>query len=319
MPRYWDAEVFPDVRIRFRLKRDKLLSGEVRELMFPQSTPVIPPDVRCKKCGGQRLVRYGLRKQRQRYLCRDCDSVFLDNGALPRMRYQVEVVGDAVSLFYEGLSLNAICRQLRQTWKVFPADSNVYEWVVRFTTKATQAAKDLRAKVGDEWVADETVLKIGGENCWFWDVMDTRTRFLLSSHLTVSRFTDDAKTVMERAGRKAGKAPKVIITDRLRAYLDGIEKAFGADSEHVQSQGIRAEVNNNLIERFHGSLKARSKVMRGMQSRETAKLILEGWLVHYNFFRPHMALGNRTPGEAARVSFPFANWREVVVKETERN
>ena len=243
--------------------------------MFPTPAPVIPPNVRCKKCGERHLARYGLRKQRQRYLCRDCDSVFLDNGALPRMRYQVEVVGDAVPLFYEGLSLNAICRQLRQTWGVFPADSNVYEWVVRFTTKAVQAAKDLRAKVGDEWVADETVLKIGGENCWFWDVMDTRTRFLLSSHLTASRFNEDAKTVMERAG----KAPKKIVTDRLKAYLDGIEKAFGADSEHVQSQGIRAEVNSNLIERFHGSLKARSKVMRGMQSRETAKLVLEGWLV----------------------------------------
>jgi transposase InsO family protein len=73
------------------------------------------------------------------------------------------------------------------------------------------------------------------------------------------------------------------------------------------------EPNTNLIERFHGTLKARTKVMRGMQNRETARLIMDGWLVHYNFFRPHEALGNKTPGEMAKVGFPYKTWKDVVI------
>jgi transposase InsO family protein len=67
--------------------------------------------------------------------------------------------------------------------------------------------------------------------------------------------------------------------------------AFGADTQHLQSKGFAIKPNTNLIERFHGTLKSRTKVMRGLKSPETALLILDGWLVYYNFFRPHEALG----------------------------
>ena len=49
-----------------------------------------------------------------------------------------------------------------------------------------------------------------------------------------------------------------------------------------------------------------------MQSRETAKIILGGYLIHYNFFRPHQSLGGKTPAEAAGIRFPYSNWVEVV-------
>ncbi len=41
-------------------------------------------------------------------------------------------------------------------------------------------------------------------------------------------------------------------------------------------------------------------------------LRLTGFL-GYNFFRPHMALDDRTPAEAAGISLPFRNW-EVFLK-----
>ncbi len=72
--------------------------------------------------------------------------------------------------------------------------------------------------------------------------------------------------------------------------------------------------NTNLIERFHGTLKARIKVMRGLKKPETALEILDGWLVHYNFFRPHESLGDTTPAEKAGIKFPFKNWLDVVIQ-----
>ncbi|MBI3744527.1 MAG: IS6 family transposase [Chloroflexi bacterium] len=316
-PPWFDSEIFPGVTVRLKSKRVRLLSRREQVRLHPlfHQAP-IPPDVRCKGCESQRLQRFGKYNNVQRYRCLDCGITFMDNKALRYMKVSIPAVADAVSLFYEGLSLAAIQRQLRQTYGIYPSDSNVYAWVVRFTKQAASAAEGMTAHVGNVWVADETVLKIGGENVWFWDLIDERTRFLLASHLTPSRFTTDAQTLMERAAERAGKVPRVVVTDKLRAYLDGVEKTFGANTLHVQSRGFTIQPNTNLIERFHGTLKGRAKVMRGLKKRETARLFLGGWLIYYNYFRPHEALRNKTPGEVARVSFPYRGWADVVRSET---
>ncbi len=269
--------------------------------------------VRCKFCGETaRVVRYGTFRGVQRYYCQKCKRKFADTSTLAGMRTPAEQISCALSMFYEGMSLSSLRRHLQQTCDNYPSNSTVYLWRVRFTRKAVAAAQAYRAQTGDIWIADETVLKIGGDNVWFWDVIDYETRFLLASHLSVSRTTGDAETLMLGAASHASHIPEVIITDKLSAYLDGIERVFGAHTQHVLAIGFRIEPNITLVERFHGTLKDRTKVMRGMQNRETARLIMDGWLVHYNFFRPHEALGGRTPAEAAGIAFPYRNWAEVV-------
>jgi len=70
--------------------------------------------------------------------------------------------------------------------------------------------------------------------------------------------------------------------------------------------------NTNLIERFQGILKSRTKVMRGLKTPETALVILDGWLVYYNFFRPHEGLDNKTPAEKAGLNISLKDWLDVV-------
>lgn len=289
--------------------------GDTMVKVIREIAPIVDaiPD-RCKYCGSRRIVRYGHYQNVQRWWCKDCQRKFVHNDASPGMKTPAIQVASALSMFYEGMSLNAIRRHLDQTYNNCPSDSTVYEWVIRFTKTAIAEAKKCTPNVGDAWVADETVLKIAGKNTWFWDIIDERTRFLLASHLSTSRTTWDARVLMTRAAKKAGKPPKVVITDKLQAYLDGIELTFGSDTKHIPAKGLTAQTNTNLIERFHGTLKARTKVMRGMKKRETAKLIMDGWLVHYNFFRPHEALRNKTPAEKAGIKFPFRNWLDVVRK-----
>jgi transposase-like protein len=108
------------------------------------------------------------------------------------------------------------------------------------------------------------------------------------------------------------RGPEQIITDKLRSYIGAIEDVYGADVCHVQSRGFKLQPNTNLIERFHGTLKQRTKVMKGMDSRETAVIVMNGFLVHYNFIRPHESLKGKTPGEVAGIRAPFRNWEEVV-------
>ena len=168
--------------------------------------------------------------------------------------------------------------------------------------------------MSDTWVVDETVVKVGGSNLWFWDVIDENTRFLLASHLSRSRTILDVATVMRRAWQRADKAPKFIVSDSLPAYPDGIERVFGAYSKHIKSQGFTEDININLIERFHGTLKDRTKVFRGFKTLDTAELILDGFLIHYNFFRPHMTLEKKTPAEVAGIKAAYRNWTELVRK-----
>jgi len=270
-------------------------------------------DIACKYCGSHNVIKWGTFRGIQRFWCKDCERKFADNDALPNMQTPTEQVGAAIGMFYEGQSLNSICRTLAQIYNSHPSDSTVYRWVTRFTQKAVGEAKDCKLNVGDVWVADETVLKIGGKNVWFWDIIDSKTRFLLASVVSTNRGTREAKTLMEKAQARAGKTPKYVLTDKLAAYVDGIEQAFGADAEHIRSKPFTCENSTNFIERFHGTLKARTKVMRGLKDIETAKLFTDGWLLHYNFIRPHDTL-SKTPAEAAGVKFPYRNWQEIVSK-----
>jgi transposase-like protein len=145
-------------------------------------------------------------------------------------------------------------------------------------------------------------------------VIDEKTRFLLASHISRTRTIKDAELLFTQANGRSLVVPKHIVTDKLGAYLDGIERVFGSDTIHVQSQGMASSTHNNYIERFHGTLKQRTKVMRRLKSPTTAKIVLDGWLIHYNYFRPHEGLRGLTPAEAAGIRFPYKSWQDIILR-----
>lgn len=272
--------------------------------------------IHCRNCDSTATIRYGSYKGVQRYYCKVCKRKFKTDDTLFHMKTPANQVSSALSMYYEGMSIKAIRRQLQQEHSNMPSTATIYEWIQKYTQYATDSVKDYHPKVGDTWIADETVLEIDGQNVWLWDVIDSKTRFLLASRLSLSRTANDARQLMERASKIAGKTPKVVITDKLSAYLDGIELAYGADTEHKQSSPFALKDDTNLIERFHGTLKARTKVMRGLKNIETAIDFTNGWLVHYNYLRPHEALADKTPAEVAGVNYPYKNWADINRKHT---
>lgn len=292
------------------------LGGYPVTYLIPTRREPLPADARCKFCGSRDLVRYGRYRGVQRYLCRDCGRKGADNDALPNMKVPPKVIGTALSMYYEGMSFGAIGRQLWQLFHIKPSKSTLYGWVVKYSKVAEKLVSDIKPKTSKTWVVDETALKVGGKKngkiTWFWDIIDEKSRYLIASRLSVTRGTKDAEAVMKRAQSKVRKPPEFIISDKLASYLDGIERVFGADTWHLQSQGFTGRINTNLVERFHGTLKSRTKVMRGMKNRETAKIILSGYLIYYNFLRPHQALKDKTPAEVAGIKFPYTSWDGIV-------
>lgn len=268
-------------------------------------------NIACKYCSSHNVIKYGTFKGMQRWWCKDCKRKFADNRALPKMKTSVSVIGAAVGMYFGGMPLDSIQRQLAQDYGVYYSEAGIYKWVVRFAKEAINKAKSFKPTVGDTWIADETVIKVKGKNIWFWDIIDAKTRFLLASRLSTTRTTKDAALLMKAAQMRAGKSPKRIITDKLRAYLDGVELVFGAETKHIQSSPFEFEDSTSIIERFHGTLKDRINVVRGFKNMDTARLLTEAWLVHYNFFKEHEALSNIPPAQKMG-NVPFNDWEDVV-------
>lgn len=274
--------------------------------------------LRCKYCGSLNVVRFGHFKGVQRYFCRYCNRKFTLADTLPKMKTPIPVIADALSSYYGGMSLDNIVENLNQQYRLRLTDAGIYNWIVRFSKEAVERTKDLKPKVGDVWIADETVLKIGGQNLWHFDIIDSQTRFVLATHVSKTRTITDVRRLLEKATVRVGKVPKVIITDKLKAYIDGIELTFGADTKHIPSKPFEDEDSTNLIERWHGTLKDRFKTMRGLKKPETAQIILDGFLFYYNFLRPHESLNDKTPAEVAQIKFPYRNWLDLIRANTEQ-
>jgi transposase-like protein len=304
-------------------KNDDKLLQQLAEALS-ETTPVArleehhftdPKAIVCKWCGSDDIIKHGVNEEGiQNYICQKCGRKFNAKDAPYGMRTEVDQIGMSLNMYYTGSSLSDIANQLKVTYNNPVDRSTVYRWLIKFTTEAIKVFANVRPKVSDTWIADETAIKFSDKLYWIWDIIDRQTRFLVASYLSPNRGTREAKMLMDLAAKRAGKIPHKVVTDKLKAYLDGIELAFGADTRHIQSSPFSHEDSTNIIERFQGTIKERTKVIWGFKSLTTARLIIDGFLIHYNYFRPHISLNSKTPAEAAHVILPCKNWSELVRK-----
>ena len=175
----------------------------------------------CKYCQSENVIKYGLYKDVQRYFCNDCKRKFASTDTIPKMQYATHKVSDAINMYYEGMSLREIRRNFIQQHNDYISDVSALNWVTRFSKLAIMEAGKHKPDVSRVWVADETMIDLDGKNVWLWDIIDTKTRFLIATHMSYTRTIKDAKALMKQAYERTGKTPRVIYTDSLRAYLEG--------------------------------------------------------------------------------------------------
>ncbi len=275
--------------------------------------------VTCKYCQSQNTRKFGTYKGVQRYFCNSCNRKFIANDNLFQMKTPAKQVSAAINMYYNGSSIKDISNQLQQDYGNHPSKKTVFEWIDKYTSTLLEVTKDLKPiKTGSRWIADETVLDVAGQKLWLYDIIDDDTRFVLATRLTTTygRTTNDARRLMEMAAKRAGKTPKEVVTDRNNSYLDGIELAYGADSEHLLGTPFAkadSGESTSKIERWHETLKERYKVMRGLKNYESAKQFIDGFVAHYNFIRTNEALNNRTPADVAGVGYNFKNWYDIIL------
>ena len=100
---------------------------------------------------------------------------FTNKGATDGRQYTPNVIGAAVRLFYSGVSYKQIAENIEEQYDVpEPSKGTIFYWVQDYTGQAQDAMKGRKAHTRREWVADEMSVKVGGQNLWLWNLMDSR-------------------------------------------------------------------------------------------------------------------------------------------------
>ena len=131
--------------------------------------------------------------------------------------------------------------------------------------------------------------------------MDEKPRFHLVSRITKTLETQDAKKVFRQSKNAGNKKPRVMVTDGLHSYKGAFKKELydhHQSCKHVADVALQESLNN-VLERMHGSIREREKVIRGLKVDDTPIIPMNQ--IYYNFIRPHQGLEGRTPAEAAGI------------------
>lgn len=267
----------------------------------------------CKFCISTHVVKNGIRKGIQRYVCRQCNHKFYDNGnSFVRMRNPSHIVVTSLSLYFNGLSSRKVIEQIREIYGEKISQVTIWSWIQKYSKLVSECVNTLEPKLSGKYHHDETEIKVDGDGRYLWETLDEDTRFIVAHMLTASRTSEDAKIVFKKALNK--QRPIAFFTDGSFAYDEAFNKIFYSrfktnKVEWVRRVGIRARETNNIVERLHGTFKDRYKPMRGLKTDKTAQTFLDGYVVYYNFCRNHQSLGT-TPANAAGLE--VKGWKQLI-------
>jgi transposase-like protein len=268
--------------------------------------------IQCWRCGSIRVVKNGIKRGKQAYICRDCGRRFTEYGLLRGSRYSPEMVSLTLDLYFSGMSERKISRTLNSHFGTKMVGATVHKWIQKFVPRISEYVNSLTPELSAEWHADELFVKMKGgvkdtqynqkNMAFLWNVMDRKTRFLLASRISTHRNVNGAVGAFNEARKVAHDSqPERIYVDGLNAYPQAMEYWEGESKpELIARVGIKKPAaTNNRIERLNGTLRERVKVQRGWKN--PASKIAEGQRIHYNFVKPHTALEGQTPAERAGV------------------
>jgi transposase-like protein len=238
------------------------------------------------------------------------------------MRNEKNMIVASLNFFYDGLSLRKTRKNIEQIFGEKVSQVTILNWIKKYSQLAKEYMISQIPQLSGLWHEDETMLQCEGRSIWFWEMIDEDTKFMVASHMSNTRTFEDTVATFKQGVEQAKVRPRAVFVDGSFVYSSAFNKVFftlrkDTRPELVQRVGIRARETNNIVERLHGTLKDRTRSMRGLKSYDSTELLLEGWSVYYNCIRPHQSLGGKTPAQAARMDIPN-NWKGIIDEATKR-
>src|SRR5215213_4229007 len=149
---------------------------------------------------------------------------------------------------------------------------------------------------------DEVVICIAGRKHWLWRAVDQHG-MVLDILVQSRRNAKAAKRLLRKLLKKQGRAPRVLITDKLASYA-AAKRTVMPSVEHRQHKGL-----NNRAENSHQPTLRRERIMKRFKSAGQAQRFLSVHDQVANLVR-YPANANAAERREAR-SQDFTAWAEV--------
>lgn len=137
----------------------------------------------------------------------------------------------------------------------------------------------------------------------------------VSPKLTKGRKFEEAQESFAKAKTVAKANSRIVITDGMVSYIGAYATQPSDLKEivHIGNVSLRSGMNL-LVERLHGCIREREKVMRSLKKLETARRTLNRYRAYYNLIREHQALEGRTPAEVSGIRNTIGSnkWLELI-------
>jgi len=165
--------------------------------------------------------------------------------------------------------------------------STIMRWVHRYAPELEKRVRAFQGYGSTSWRVDETDVKVGGRWKYLLRAVD-KHGVLIDFMLSDRRNTRAAQRFLGRALTVMRNWPPVsITTDKIRSYLEAIEKLkrdgqLSKDMRHRTSKYL-----NNIIEADHGAWKQVIKPTRGFQTLRTATATIKGCEIMRMIRRAH--------------------------------
>src|SRR4051794_21473953 len=132
-------------------------------------------------------------------------------------RHPAELISYAVWLYFRfPLSLRMV-EEMLAARGISVTYETVRQWGLKFGREFANRIRRRAPCRGDKWHLDEVVITIAGEKYWLWRAVD-QEGFVLDVLVQSRRDKKAAKRLLRKLMKKQERAPRVLITDKLRSY-----------------------------------------------------------------------------------------------------
>ncbi|HEV2226754.1 MAG TPA: hypothetical protein VGR56_08130 [Nitrososphaerales archaeon] len=100
----------------------------------------------CKYCLSEAVKPAGSVKGRKLVRCVDCRKRFIENQNLPRMKVNKHVIVSALSMYYDGLSVRKVSRQLENIFGERISQMTIWNWGSEVFEARRRIRQDTHAK-----------------------------------------------------------------------------------------------------------------------------------------------------------------------------
>jgi putative transposase len=217
-------------------------------------------------------------------------------------RFPTEVISHAIWLYFRfPLSLRMV-EEMLAARGIVVSHETVRQWALKFGQGFANEIRRRLPRAGDKWHLDEVAITIAGTRHWLWRAVDQHG-IVLDVLVQSRRDAKAARRLLRKLLKRQGRAPRVMITDKLASY-PAAKKDLLPAVEHRRHKGL-----NNRAENSHQPTRRRERIMKRFKSARQAQRFLAVHDPIANLF--HRSAYTSAVEHRCRRAQAFRTWSEV--------